>query len=37
MDNIEIVADVIKKSKYCIGFTGAGISVVYGQNMIRNL
>ncbi len=30
MDNIEIVADVIKKSKYCIGFTGAGISVESG-------
>jgi len=30
MDNIEIVADLIKKSKYAIGFTGAGISVESG-------
>lgn len=30
MNNIEIVADLIKKSKYAIGFTGAGISVESG-------
>lgn len=30
MDNIEIVADLIKNSKYAIGFTGAGISVESG-------
>ena len=30
MENIEIVADIIKKSKYSIGFTGAGISVESG-------
>lgn len=30
MNNIEIVADLIKKSKYTIGFTGAGISVESG-------
>ena len=30
MNNIEIVADLIKKSKYAIGFTGAAISVVSG-------
>ncbi|MBQ3834729.1 MAG: NAD-dependent deacylase [Elusimicrobia bacterium] len=30
MNNIEIVSDLIKKSKYAIGFTGAGISVESG-------
>lgn len=30
MDNIDIIADLIKKSKYAIGFTGAGISVESG-------
>lgn len=30
MDNIEIVGDIIKNSKYAIGFTGAGISVESG-------
>lgn len=30
MDNIEIVANLIKNSKYAIGFTGAGISVESG-------
>ncbi len=30
MNNIEIVADLIKKAEYAIGFTGAGISVESG-------
>ena len=30
MNNIDIVADLIKESKYAIGFTGAGISVESG-------